>query len=75
MALVGSPSGIQVERLSTQVEDTGTYTYIGEADPGTATSSALWSVLRITNATGVSLYAARGAFSQIWDNRASLSYA
>lgn len=55
--------------------DTGTYTYIGYAVPGAATSAAYWQVQRITNASGDRLFAAAGAFSQIWDNYASLTYA
>lgn len=75
MAFVTDPSGRSVPISILQVDDTGTYKYLGESDSGTATSSALWSICRITNATGVTLYAAAGQFTQIWDNRASLSYA
>lgn len=60
---------------TTLIDDTGTYKYIGSADPGTATSAAKWSVCRVTNATGSIYYANSGAFNQIWDNRASLTYA
>ena len=59
---------------TTLIDDTGTYTYIGEAPPGSATSSAVWRIARITNATGSTYWAASARFSQIWDNRASLSY-
>lgn len=62
--------------LTTLIDSTTTagYTYIGEAVPGTATSAASWRVARITDATG-SMYYAGGQFDQIWDNRASLTYA
>lgn len=56
-------------------DDTGTYTYIGEAASGSATSLNVWSVARITNADSTILYADGGDFTQVWDNRASLSYA
>lgn len=57
------------------IDDAGTYTYIGEAAPGSATSGAAWRISRITNATGSTYWAAAARFSQVWDNRASLSYA
>ena len=75
MAFVTDLSGRVVPVTTLLVDDAGTYKYIGEGDPGTATSAASWSVCRVTNATGSILYAAGGNFSQIWDNRASLSYA
>ena len=56
-------------------DDTGTYTYMGEAYPGAATSLNVWSVMRITNATSAIDYADEGKFTQVWDNRASLTYA
>lgn len=75
MAFVTDASGALHEKHIYQ-EDTGaTYMYVGWADPGTATSAAGWSISRETLATGVILYAAGGAFSQIWDDRASLTYA
>ena len=61
--------------LSTEIDEGETYTYVGKAVPGTATGDAAWKVLRITNATGASRYADSGKFTQIWDNRASLTYA
>lgn len=75
MAEVKSPSGRTIEVLISKTEAAGTYTYFGNADPGTATSAAGWSISRLTVATNDILVAAGGAFSQIWDNRASLSYA
>ncbi len=75
MAQVNDASGRAVSITILQVDDTGTYKYLGSADPASATSAAVWSICRITNATGVVLYAAGGQFNQVWDNRASLSYA
>ena len=46
--------------------------YVGEAAPGTASSSASWRVKKIT-ATNV-LYAGTGAFDQVWNDRAGLIY-
>lgn len=58
----------------TKYNDTGTYTYIGEAVPGTATSAASWRIQRITAATGNIDWAGGASFNQVWDNRASLVY-
>ena len=61
--------------LQTQVEDTGSVTYIGQATSGTATSAATWRIKRVTNATGITLWAAGvDTFSQEWDERAALAY-
>lgn len=52
-------------------------TYVGSADPGTATSAAGWQVKRLTEAgPDISIEWADGdaLFNNVWDNRASLSY-
>lgn len=58
--------------------------YVGYALPGAATSAAAWMIKKITydgnNNPLTVTYAGGGSgkstdFSQIWDNRASLSYA
>ena len=59
---------------TSKIDDTGTYTYLGQAGPGTSTASASWRIIRVTNSNGNIDYAATGAFSSIWDNRASLTY-
>lgn len=66
--------------LATRVDDThGTpdITYVGEADPGSLTSAAVWRVKRITD-DGTEFttvqWAGTGVFDQIWDDRASLTY-
>lgn len=55
-----------------------TVAYVGEAQPGTATTAALWRIKRVTLGPGddVTEQWAGGsaAFSQVWDDRASLSY-
>lgn len=70
---------IDFERpLTTLIDNTGTYKYIGEAKPGRntagGTASTVWRVSRVTLSTGSIEYAGGGEFSQIWDNRASLTY-
>lgn len=52
-----------------------TYIYIGKADRGTDTSSALWQVLRLDTTNGADILSASENFDQVWDNRVSLSYA
>lgn len=61
--------------LSVRLDEGATYTYIGNAAPGTATSAASWQVKRMTNADSTILFAdGNSNFDNIWDNRASLSY-
>lgn len=58
-----------------QVDDTGTYTYLGNALPGTATSASTWRIKRVVNATGVITHADGTAnFNKTWDSRAGYSY-
>ena len=58
-----------------QVDDTGTYIYLGKAIPGSATSAAVWRICRITSATGTTVWADSDAFyDNVFDNRASLTY-
>lgn len=56
-------------------DDTGVYTYLGNAAPGTADSAASWRIARVVNATGVMKHAdGVGTFSKVWDDRASYTY-
>lgn len=64
--------------LTTRIDEaSSTVTYIGEAAPGTATSSALWRVKKIdstTNPTKIVFADGNDLFDNVWDDRASLSY-
>lgn len=63
--------------LAMQVDPASlTVTYIGQAKPGTATSSALWRIKKIDTTSGTVITFADGddLFDNVWDNRASLSY-
>lgn len=62
------------KQLIFKKDDAGTYTYLGEASAGSATSLNVWSITRITNSDTTILYADGGDFTQVWDNRTSLSY-
>ena len=54
---------------------TAGYVYICQAQPGSDTAQALWRIQRITLATGRVLWASGlGTFTNIADNRASLTY-
>ncbi|MCR4319745.1 MAG: hypothetical protein NUV74_05340, partial [Candidatus Brocadiaceae bacterium] len=53
----------------------GAYLYEGFAAWGSATSSAVWAMFRTPTAGGATQRAASGAYSQIADNYASLTYA
>lgn len=70
--VTANPTGY-ITRLD---EASSTITYVGQAAPGTATSSASWSIKRLDSTTGLLVLYAAGtaAFSQIWDNRAALAY-
>jgi len=72
-------TNIEGADLSTRLDVvSSTITYVGKAQPGTATAAALWKITRLTsNAEGdLTLEYANGAavYNQIWDNRAALSY-
>ena len=76
--------GIEVhEQIVTQAnkamiidEASATITYVGKAAIGSATSAAVWQVMRMNSTTGVVTTWADGDDDEdnIWDNRASLSY-
>jgi len=55
-----------------------TLSYLGEANPGTATSAASWRIKKLVfDAAGditVTYADGNSSFDNIWDNRASLSY-
>jgi len=66
---------LESDEYTVRLDDTGTYTYVGQATPGTAEAAAVWQVKRITNATTTVLFADGNAnFDNVWNNRASLSY-
>ena len=51
-----------------------TVTYVGVAARGTATSAAAWKIFKLDTTSGLSKKWASGAYDQVWDNRASLTY-
>jgi len=68
-------SGQAISGSIVKYDDDGDYTYIGRAIPGSATSSAVWSIKRITDATGDILWADSSTDAlMIWDNRKDNTY-
>jgi len=72
---------LNADNLTTLLDyDGGTNpVYIGLATPGSATSSDVWLIKKLTfdgsnNPTAIKLASGLPNFGQIWDNRASLSY-
>lgn len=60
-------------------DGSGNVEYLGKANPGSATSSAVWQIKKFAydgsgNLENI-LTAYSGAFRGIWDNRAGLTYA
>ena len=78
-AVVGT-DGLQthVKRYTTKIDEPdANTTYIGEAALGSATSSAVWRIKKLSvSGTVITLAWAGGVetFTQIYDNRAALSY-
>jgi len=62
--------------LTVRVDEGATYTYVGEATPGTAQAAAQWRIRRITNADTTTLFAdGNSNFDNIWNDRTTLTYA
>ena len=70
-------AGVATPVYDKRLDDTTTLNmiYIGEAVPGTATSAATWRIKRLDVTVGLIIqWADSGDFTQVWDNRASLTY-
>lgn len=66
----------QGTQLATRIDDSASpITYIGKAAVGAATSSAVWQIAKVDTTAGmIKTWADSAAFTQIWDDRASLTY-
>lgn len=61
--------------LALRLDEGATYTYIGEAQPGTSDAAASWRIKRMTNADSTIVWAdGNASFDNIWNNRAALAY-
>lgn len=63
---------------STDVDDytSANVIYVGKAQPGASTASAVWQIKQVDSTSGVVIRYADGdsAFDNVWDNRVSLTY-
>ena len=66
---------LNVSAYKVLFDDTGDYTYIGNAVPGTLTSATLWQIRRITSADGSVMWADGDIkFDNEWDERTGYGY-
>lgn len=73
-----SLGGAQVDYAKIVDEASATVTYIGKAEPGSLESAPVWQIKKITIVGTETIFTwADGnvSFDNIWDNRASLTYA
>lgn len=59
--------------LSLRMDEVGTDLYVGESQPGTATSAASWRIKKVSD-TAVQWADGDTLFNNVWDNHLSLSY-
>lgn len=60
---------------SLRVAEGATYTYIGEANPGSSEGALVWRIKRMTNADTTIVWAeGTSDFDKIWNNHLSYSY-
>lgn len=71
--IIGGGGGSTTTSYQLQMDDHGTYLYVGESVPGMATSSASWRIKKVTD-TGVLFADATASFTKVWDNRATYTY-
>lgn len=73
---VDSSGSLVSGQYALRIVEDGTNTYIGQADVGSATSSAVWRVKKIDSSTGTVVTWADGNsnFDNVWDNYLTLNY-
>lgn len=60
---------------SVRLAESGSVTYVGEAEIGSGETSSVWRVKKVDETSGVSItFAGDGSFGYRWDQRESLSY-
>lgn len=74
---VNALSGTGPEKMIILDEASSTITYVGYADIGSLTSGAIWKIKRLDSTSGLVVRFADGNanYDNVWDNRASLTYA
>ncbi len=74
-SLVTGAIPISSASYALRYDEGATYTYIGNAVPGSADAAAVWQIKRLTNADNTIIWAdGNSNFDNIWTNRAGLSY-
>jgi len=77
-ALIAATGNVKVTQstgdLIRKMDDSGTYIYVGLAVPQSLTSGSVWQIKRIDTLGNVLFAGGVATFTQIWDNRTSLSY-
>lgn len=68
-----SSSGVQAQRID---EVSASVTYVGEAAVSAADGDSTWRIKKLETSGNVTSikWAASGAYTQIWNDRASLTY-
>ena len=80
LSVLRNLSSLQEEKAIRTDEQVAGTTYIGRAQPGTATSAARWQVSRAVETTSLPITTTvtwadgDAAYDNIWDNRTALSY-
>lgn len=73
--LIPASSTITSEAYALRYDEGDTYTYIGEAVPGTAEAAATWRIKRLTNADNTIVWQDGNAnFDNVWTTRAAGNY-
>ncbi len=73
----GNAKGSAEPPVTTRIDEaSGTVTYVGAANPGTADAAALWQIKKIDSSSGTTINYADGnaLFDNVWDDRAALIY-
>jgi hypothetical protein len=61
--------------LKTDKTSTSDVMYIGKATPGTSTATPAWQISKLDKTTELELsWADEGRFTQVWDDRLSLTF-
>lgn len=77
MGFLVKQHGLHIIAKATRMDKVDdTLAYVGKAPPGSTSSDAVWQIQKIvtTDEDIAITWADEGAFSQIWDDRASLTY-
>lgn len=66
-----------IKTIITYVDEDGNYTYVGEAESGTAISEASWRIRRVEEVGSLVIILWAGGtneFNKVWDDRGTYTY-